>query len=216
MRTVLILLLLANITLFAYTRLDTFAGGEPARIAEQVDPAKVKILTAKEVAALGPAKVAALADVCLEWGPLADADRTRALAELAPLNLGSLLTQRRVDVEGAWSPTIGPFATRPQAERRLADVRARGIADVSLIENGRGGFALVFGAYRTEALADARGDALAQAGVPGARAALRPQPVSQNVIVVRDPPQPVVNRLRELQSAYPGTDLKVGTCERTS
>jgi hypothetical protein len=36
------------------------------------------------------------------------------------------------------------------------------------------------------------------------------------MIVVRDPPQSVVTRLRELQSEYPGTDLKVGTCERTS
>jgi hypothetical protein len=216
MRTVLILLLLANLTLFAYTRLDTFGGGEPARIAEQVDPAKIKILSAKEVAALGPAKVAALADVCLEWGPLTDADRSRALADLAPLNLGTLLTQRRVDVEGTWAPTLGPFATRPQAERRLAEARARGVADVALVDTGKGTFVVAVGAYRTEALAASRGEALAQQGIPGARPAQRPQPVSESVLVVRDPSQPVVNRLKELQAGYPGSDLKVGTCERTS
>jgi len=216
MRTVLVLLLLANVTLFAYTRLDSFAGGEPARIAEQVDPAKIRILSAKEVAALGPAKVAALADVCLEWGPFSDYDRARALGELAPLALGSLLTQRRVDVEGAWSPTLGPFATRALAERRLAEARARGVADVAVVDNGKGAFVLVFGAYRSEAIAAARADALAQAGVPGTRAAPRAQAVSGSVLVVRDPSQPVVNRMKELQSAYPGTDLRVGTCEAKS
>jgi len=216
MRTVLVLLLLANITLFAYTRLDSFGGGEPARIAEQVDPAKIKILSAREVAALGPAKVASLADVCLEWGPLSDAERARALGELAPLNLGTLLTQRRVDLEGAWSPSLGPFATRPQAERRLADARTKGVADAAIADNGKGAFVVVFGVFRTEALAAVRSEALVQAGVAGARPAQRAQPVAGSMLVVRDPSQPVVNRMKELQSAYPGTDLRVGTCEQKS
>src|SRR5512144_1755736 len=87
MRTVIILLLLANLTFFAYTRLDTGTDGEAVRLAEQVQPDKIKLLTPREVAALGPTKVAALADVCVEWGPLGETERTRALAELEPLAL---------------------------------------------------------------------------------------------------------------------------------
>ena len=83
MRTVLVLLLLANLTLFAYTRLDGGSGGEAVRLAEQVQPDKIKLLTPQEVAALGPAKVAALADVCVELGPFSEGDRARALADLA-------------------------------------------------------------------------------------------------------------------------------------
>jgi hypothetical protein len=45
MRTVLVLLLLANLTLFAYTRLDGGSGGEAVRLAEQVQPDKIKLLT---------------------------------------------------------------------------------------------------------------------------------------------------------------------------
>ena len=66
MRTVLLLLLLANLTFFGYTRLDTTSDGEAVRLAEQVQPDKIKLLTPQQVAALGPSKVAALADVCLE------------------------------------------------------------------------------------------------------------------------------------------------------
>jgi hypothetical protein len=36
------------------------------------------------------------------------------------------------------------------------------------------------------------------------------------MIVVRDPPQPAIARLKELQGQYAGTDLKVGPCPPTS
>lgn len=97
MRIVLILLLLANLALFALTRLDSYGGGgEGHRLQEQVQPEKIRILTPQEVAALGPAKTAALPDVCVEWGPFAEADRGRAMSELASLNLGSLVSTRRI------------------------------------------------------------------------------------------------------------------------
>jgi hypothetical protein len=134
MRTVVLLLLLANLTLFGYTLLDSRGSGEAVRLKEQVRPDKITILTPQQVAALGPGKLAALADVCLEWGPLSDAERTRALGEVEGLQLGRLLTQRRVEPRG---PTF---------------------------------------------------------------------------LVVRDPQQAVVARLKDLQSQYPGSDLKVGSC----
>ena len=59
MRTIFVLLLLANLTLFGYTWLDGGAGGEAVRLNEQVQPDKIKLFTPQEVAALGPAKVAA-------------------------------------------------------------------------------------------------------------------------------------------------------------
>jgi len=132
MRTVVLLLLLANLSLFTYIKLDSLGGGEAVRLNEQVRPDQIKVLTPQQVAALGPAKVDSLADVCIEWGPLSDADRTRALAALDSLQLGRLLSQRRV----------------------------------------------------------------------GALSAL----------VVRDPQQNVVARIKELQPQYAGSDVRVGPC----
>ena len=90
MRILVFLLVLANLTLFAYTRLDSVGAGEGVRLNQQVQPDKIKLLTPQQVAALGPAKVAALADVCVEWGPLSDADRARALSRIEPLDLGNV------------------------------------------------------------------------------------------------------------------------------
>lgn len=215
MRTVLLLLLLANLTLFAYIKLDSVGAGEAVRLKEQVRPDKITILTPQQVAALGPAKVASLADVCMEWGPLSDADRTRAVAELDGLQLGRLLTQRRVDVDGTWWVNLAPFASRAAAERRAAELRGGGVTDVSVVDAGRGQFAVSLGVFRSEQAARARADALAGQGVRNARAEPRGQAVGQTMLVVRDPQASVVARVKELQSQYAGSDIKVGSCPST-
>ena len=93
MRTVLLLLLLANLTFFGYTRLDSAGGGEAVRLAEQVQPDKIKLLTPQQVAALGPGKVAALADVCVEFGPLSDAERAKEDAKSLEKLLADTFTE---------------------------------------------------------------------------------------------------------------------------
>jgi hypothetical protein len=214
MRTVVIFLLLANLSFFAYTRLDVAPEGEAARIAEQVQPDKIKLLTPQQVAALGPGKVAALADVCLEWGPLGDADRVRALADLEPLALGKLLTQRRVETTMAFWVYVPPLANRAAAERRAADVRARGIGDVTVVDSGPQRFALALGVFRTEEAAQQRVKDLVAHGVANAKADPRQQVMTQTMLVIRDPQAPAVARVRELVVAYPGSEAKVGSCEK--
>jgi hypothetical protein len=214
MRIVVLLLLLANATLFAYTRLDA-GSGEGVRLSQQLQPDKIKLLTPQQVAALGPAKVASLADICVEWGPFADTERTKAVSDLEPLGLGRLLTQKRVDVEGTFWVSLGPFPNRGAAERRATELRTNGIKDAALADLGKGQYAVGLGAYRTEAAALARVAELAGLGVAQAQVRPRQQTLSQTLLVVRDPQQPVVARLRDLLPQYPGSDLKVGACERT-
>lgn len=213
MRIVVVLLLLANLAFFALTRLDAYSGGESQRLAEQVRPDKIKLLTPQEVAALGPSKAATLADVCIEWGPFAEVDRARALAELAPLGIAQLVSQRRVEAEG-YVVTLGGFASRVAADRRIAELRARNINDLSVLDLGRGQFAISLGIYRTEAAANGRADALAQQGVPGTRVGPRTGVPERTILVIRDPPQAAVAKLREIAPGFPGTEIRVGTCER--
>src|SRR5678815_1431939 len=111
-------------------------------------------MTSQQVAALGPSKMAALSDVCAEWGPFSDADRTRALADLEALDLGRLLSQRRVDVDNTYWISSGPFATRSAAETRLAELRTQGATDVAIADAGRGQYAVSLGVFRTEQAAN--------------------------------------------------------------
>ena len=215
MRIVVLLLLVANLALFAFTRLDGVAGGEGAR-SEQVHPDKIKLLTPQQVAALGPAKIAALADVCVEWGPFSDTERTRALAELESLQLGRLVTQRKVDTDSAYWVNVGPYPSKGAADRRVGELRAQGVTDMSAVDAGRGQYVVSLGIFRTEQAARARADALLRQGVPAARVEPRQQTSAQTMLVVRDPREPVLARLKELQPQYIGSDLRIGACPAPS
>jgi hypothetical protein len=210
MRIVIVLLLLANLALLGYTLLDR-GGGEGVRLQQQVQPEKIKLLTSQEVAALGPAKVAALADVCVEFGPFSDADRAKVIGDLEPLGLGRLLTLRRVDVD-AYMVSVPPLPSRASAESRAGDLRRQGVKEAVVIDSGKGQFIVALGAFRTEQAALARADELAKQGIKLVRVQPRPQPLSQTLLVVRDPQQPVVARLKDLQTQYSGTEIKVGNC----
>ena len=216
MRTLVLLLLLANLSLFAFTRLDASRDGEGARLAEQVQPDKIRLLTPQQVAALGPAKVAALADVCLEWGPLSEADRARAFADLEPLALGKLLTQRRIETTFAFWVFLPPVGNRADAERRAADARAKGVGDASIVESGPQRFAVSLGAYPNEDAAKTRLAQVVAQGVTNARAGPRQQSIVHTVLVMRDPQAAVIAKLRDLVPAYPGSEAKVGNCDKPS
>ncbi len=215
MRIVIILLLLANITLYAYTRLDS-GGGEGLLLADQIQPDKIKLLTPQQVAGLGPAKVAALSDSCVEWGPFSDPDRTRALAELEPFALGRLLLQKRVEFDGGFVAFMGPFAGRAAADSRAAEIKRQGVRDVAVTDSGRGQFVVSFGSFRSESAASTYVEDLTRQGIKLVKVERSAQPITQSLLVVRSPQQNVVARLRDLLLQYPGTEIKIATCERPS
>ena len=215
MRTIVLFLLLANLTFFTFTRLDESSEGEAVRLVGQVQPEKIKLLTPQQVAALGPAKVAALADVCLEWGPLSDADRTRALADLEPLALGKLLTQRRTETTISFWVYLPQAPSRAEADRRLAELRAQGLDDVAVIDTGAQRNAISLGLFQTEEAADKRLADARRRGIANAKVGPRQQVIASTVLVIRDPQAQVVAKLRDLMSAYPGTEAKVGNCDKT-
>ena len=214
MRILVFLLVLANLTLFGYTRLDSVGSGEAVRLTQQVLPDKIKLLTPQQVAALGPAKVAALADVCVEWGPLSDPDRARALSRIEPLDLGKLLTQKKTEVVANYWVFVPPAASKAAADKRADELKAQGAKDAFVVDNGPQRLAIALGAFRSEDAAQARLAALVKLGVKNAKVGERVQAVQQTALVVRDPPAPAVVRLKELQGEFPGSDVKIGTCEK--
>jgi len=212
MRTALLLLFVANVVLFGYARLDRAAQSEAGRLSAQIQPERIRVLSSQQVAALGPGKVAALPDVCVEWGPFAEADRVRAQADIEPLQLGRLVTQRPVAADPMWWVNTGPAPSRSAADKRAGELRLLNIDDLSVVDAGKGQFTVSLGMFRTEAAANARVEALATRGVAGTRVEPRQTGATQAMLIVRDPPQAALARLRELQPQYPGSDVKVGAC----
>jgi hypothetical protein len=216
MRILVLLLLLANLTLLGYTKLDSLGTGEGVRLAQQIQPDRIVLLSPQQVAALGPAKVSALADVCVEWGPLSDTEKARALASLEPLDLAKLISQKKVEVVANYWVFIPPAANRSAAERRVEELKALGIKDLLLVDGGPQRLAISLGVFRTEDAAQARLAALEAQGVKTARIGARVQAIAQTALVVRDPPAPAVARLKELQGSFPGSEIRIGTCDKAA
>jgi len=216
MRILVLLLLLANLTLLGYTKLDSLGTGEGVRLAQQIQPDKIVLLSSQQVAALGPAKVSELANVCVEWGPLSDTDKSRALASLEPLDLAKLISQKKVEVMANYWVFIPPAPNRSIADRRMEQLKAQGVKDLLLVDGGPQRFAISLGIFRTEDAAQARLAALEAQGVKTARVGARVQAIAQTALVVRDPPAPAVTRLKELQGAFPGSEIRIGTCDKTA
>ena len=211
MRAAVLLLIVVNVVLFAYARLDRAARSEAGRLGEQVQPERIKLLSPQEVAARGPAR-----PVCVEWGPFAEADRVRAQAEIESLAPARLVSQRMVSTDTAYWVNLGAMQNRAAADRRAAELRAQSITDLSVVDYPRGTFTVSLGVFRSEAAANTRAETLAARGVPGAQVEPRPQGGAQSIIVVRDASQPLVARMKDLQAQFAGADLRVGACPPAS
>lgn len=208
MRAAVVLLILLNLALFAYARLDRAAQSEAGRLDEQVAPERIKIVTPREVAAIAPAKL-----VCIEWGPFADADRARAESDIQTLVSARQLSQRPLPADALYWVNLGAMPNRAAADRRAADLRAQSIGDLSVVDYPHGQFTVSLGMFRTESAATARAETLAARGVLGTHVEPRPQGApAQSVIVVRDAPEPLYARVKDLSAQYAGTDVRVAAC----
>jgi len=207
MRAAVLILIIVNVVLFAYARLDRAAQSEGSRLHDQVAPERIKLVSPKDVAALTPAKL-----VCVEWGPFADAERAQAQGEIEPLAQGKLVSQRTLPADTTYWVNLGAMPTRAAADQRAGELRAQSVADLSVVDYPRGQFTVSLGVFRTEAAANARAQTLAARGVTGTHVEARSTGNAQSMIVVRDAPESLVLRLRQLSTQFAGTDVKVASC----
>lgn len=218
MKKVFLLLLVANLALFAYGYVDRM-NSEAQASAERYKPVnadQVKSLTAQQVAKLGPAKMAQLTLACAEWGPLSEADRVKATQLLEPLALGRTLSARRVEVTAEHWVYIPPKASRTSVDRSMAELKKLDVTDSAIvIENGAWNFAISLGVFRNKEGADARLAELKAKGVKTATYRQREQIVAMNSLVLREPTQATLSKLEELKTQVAGSAVSTGACPET-
>ena len=143
-------LLAANLAFFGWTQgwLDDVVGvraigdRDPGRLAQQVRPESVVILTPEAVAAATSAASAAASaapvsvgatvsstatSACLEAGPFTSAELTAAEASLTNLMPAGAWARVAVDVPGIWVVYMGPYALADMRSKKEAEVRRRGL-----------------------------------------------------------------------------------------
>lgn len=225
MRTAFLILLLANLGFFAWWRYGSppDAGADPAPLARQIEPEKLRVVAPKDLPPPAPPKPVATAKPepppppialkCVEWGSFTIADAPRAEKALEPLALGARLAQRRTEETAGWWVFIPPPARTPNARqaalKKAAELRALGVEDYFIVqEEGQHRWALSLGVFRTEDAARARLAALRAQGVRSAVVGARETVVPKVWLQVKGVDPALEAKLKELAVQSESTELR--------
>ena len=219
MRALFLLLIAANLGLFAWLRYyaapDSASDPEPAR--RQVKPESIRLLAGPELAGLPmlkPKSVTETAQIssagsCTEWGGFSVAEATRAEQVLEPLKLGTRLSQRRSEEKAGWWVYIPPQGNRPAALKKTAELKALGIEDYFVLQDeGSMRWAVSLGVFSNEDAAKTRLEALRAKGVRSAQTGERDTQVTKIWFQVRGADAALQAKLKGLAQGLPGTEFR--------
>ena len=215
MRLLFLLLLAANLALFAwwqfYAPADTSADPAPQR--RQLNPEKIRLLEGKELkdlASTKPKPPAPAGANCIEWGGFAVAEASKAEQALVPLSLGARLSQRRSEDTAGWWVFIPPQGNRAGAQKKTAELKALGVEEFFILqdEGSKMRWAVSLGVFTSEAAAKNHHEALKAKGVRSAQTGEREAQVAKIWFQLRGGDLLQQARLREAAQGFPGTEVR--------
>ena len=213
-RLLFFLLLVANLAFGAHLWLS--AGREKADFATRErnrDEVRIVAVTPPVIAARKAeetrAQVQSLAGAaCVEFAGVAPTELTQARQAFAAMQLGDRLLERRVEEITRYWVFVPPARDRRTADQTAANLRGRGISDISI----RPDFAISLGVFSTED-ATRRFLSLVEAkGAKGVQMGPFAKEVKDAVFLVREPDTELVARLALLQREYSTATLRAVAC----
>jgi hypothetical protein len=213
MRSIAVLLIIANICLAAYSQLNELTNAPDPNLGP-IKPERVKLLTPQAVAALGPSKVAQLNISCAEWGPFTEREREKVLALLKPMELGKTLSVQRAELKNVYAISLTVKPGKNAAEKIIEQLSQAGfdeaIPDAETKPN------VVLGVYRNEEIGNARLKELEQKGFTATRLMAREQTAPGVLFVIREPQQSTVAALETARASAPQAALNFAACRERS
>lgn len=220
-------LLLANAALFAYGQgyLGSFkaAEREPARMKNQVATERIALVPAAQAEAAAqaartpepaPAPVAVAATVaCTEVGNFDAAAARRFEEQVQSLGLAEKLTRINVPVTQItqYVVHIAPQGSREAAERRAAELAARGVTNYYIMPDTSLRWGISLGVFKSEAAAQSLRNALVRQKIDGVRITGRGPTVNQTAYQFRDIEPAMREQLAELEQRFRNVDIR--TCK---
>lgn len=222
MKWIFYLLLLANVVFFTY--MQSVAGGndEAQLTRQQFHAEKIKLLSPKEAFTAPGLKsalklentpAAAKSHACLEWGAFSGTELARAQNALDKLQLGDRLSQRVTEETVSYWVYIPPLKTKKDAENKIDELRASGVTEYFLVQDGQWKNAISLNLFKNEELAKNYLATLQGKGVHSAVIGERAHAVKRTLFQISDAGGALANKLAELQRDFPGSELKAVECK---
>lgn len=203
MRLAFIVLLLANLVLFAWGQGylgEAEAGREPERLQQQIEPGKLRILPAGAVSA---APAAALLCQRIEGLSAAEAD-TFKRRDMAGTPGWTVTLIPDNEAAGHWV-VIAQLPSRAVAEKKRTELRQLGVKEGQIVEDAvQGPFAVSLGVFRSQALAEEFLQSITRKGVRSAQLARRDITPEKFVVELRAPADELQRKLPELMASLAG------------
>lgn len=219
-------LLLANAALFAYGQgyLGSFkaAEREPARMKNQLAAERIALVPAAQAEAAAtvaqePAPVAAAPApatiACTEVGDFDAVAARRFDSLIAPLGLADRQSRINVPVTQItqYVVHIAPQGSREAAEKRAAELAARGVTNYYIMPDTALRWGISLGVFKSEAAAQSLRNALGRQGLEGVRITGRGPTVNKLAYQFRDIDQATRDRLVEIERRF--RDIDIRTCK---
>jgi hypothetical protein len=226
-RALFLLLILANLAYFAYSRVALEGAGSGNQVSQlQINPDRIKLLKAaggalpesrpapaKPIPPKAPKPAPAVPAACLEWGIFAGPNVARAEGALAQLALSAGQVERVVTDAGGYWVHVPPLKTKSDVDRKARELRDLGVTEFFVVQDaGQWRNAISLGIFRTEDAAQTFLAKLKQQGVRSAIAARRENFLKQVAFYVREPDEATVAWVTALQQEFPGSEVKAGPC----
>ena len=227
MRALFLLLILANLAYFAYSRVALEGAGSGNQVSQlQINPDRIKLLkaaggalpetppaAAKSIPPAAPKPAPAVPAACLEWGIFAGPNVARAEGALAQLELPAGQVERVVTDAGGYWVHIPPLKTKAEVDRKARELRELGVTEFLVVQDaGQWRNAISLGIFRTDEAAQTFLARLKQQGVRSAIAARRENFLKQVAFHVREPDEATVAQVTALQQEFPGSEVKAVPC----
>ncbi|MDP2107933.1 MAG: hypothetical protein Q8J67_02680 [Rhodocyclaceae bacterium] len=199
MRLAFLVLLLVNLLLFAWGRGylgEADAGREPARLQQQIEPDKLRILAAE----VKPVTSAATQLCQRIEGLSAAAVETIKKSGVAEAPGWQLTMIPEQETHGHWV-VIAQLPSRAVAEKKKTELRQLGVKEGQIVEDAAlGPFAVSLGVFRSQALAGEFLQAVAKKGVRSAQLARRELSPDKFAVELRAPADELTRKLLEIMA----------------
>ena len=145
---------------------------------------------------------------CVEFSGIAAADAQRARDSFAALQLGTRISERRVEEISRYWVFIPPARDRRTAEATMAQTRRQGVTDMSIRPDN----AISLGVFSTEEAARRFLTSIEAKGVKGAEQGPFIRELRELVMLIREPDTELVARLAVLQREFSASQLRAVPC----
>lgn len=221
MRVLFWILLVVNVGVFAYFNLQSWANKQVQNNRPDIAADKIKILTDAEVQAMPPRPhgdaVTGVArtdepTACYEWAGFAQNELPQAVNLVNAFFIPHQISEQSVSQSTRYWVYKPPLPNADAANAKGEELKRMGINEFFIVQEPSMRFAISFGIFREEALADKLLEDLRKRGVKEVVKETRNQGAAVSSILMRDVTETLYGQLKKNLPDYPRTELKEAVC----